>query len=200
MMTKSHQIKRLIILITILLAIGATINEYLVRKKRKELAERADLFATKINNVMKKLEIEEPTVKENPFRILNYNEEWEEPFIYFKDLSENQSYKEYTFGKFGKLYVIYDKEDTKVIKNLDSHWITLEEKLSKHLENLIHRYERVGHLKVKYFQAFANTNEYDENVFHGTDSDVRLSFCLLEVPTWDYWIKGDKIIHGQAAF
>lgn len=178
----------------------------LIEKEYLDLSIYSHITKNKSKRKYRFIEIEnlidrssEP-IEDREGKVLNYDGEWEEPFLYFKHLSKGDTVKEYPFGKFGTLYLIYSKNDKSLIKRLDEYWPTLENKIVKDLEKLITFYDRLGHLKVKYFQAFGNSTEYDEEVFHGTDSNLRLSFNLLESPTWDYFIQDNKIIHSQAAF
>jgi len=134
-------------------------------------------------------------------KILNYDGEWEEQFIYFENLDDDKTIKKFPLGKFGEMILIYEKTDTELIKNLNKNWEKLEPKIVKNLEEMVIDSERLGHLKVKYFQATGYTKEYDENVFHGTDSNIMLSFHLLSNPDdWDFFIQDDKIVHCQPVY
>lgn len=134
-------------------------------------------------------------------KILNYNGEWEEQYIRFDKLEDNEAIKKYPLGKFGEMILIYEKSDAELIKNLDKNWVKLESKVVKNLEEMVINSERLGHLKVKYFQATGHTKEYDENVFHGTDSNIMLSFHLLTNPDdWDFFIQDDEIVHCQPVY
>ena len=131
-------------------------------------------------------------------KILNYDGKWEEQTLIFENLDENEKLKKYPFGKFGELYIVYENDDEEVIKRLDDVWDSLGPKLELSLTKLIKSYDRLGHLKVKFFQAYAFLPE--KEVFNGVSANIFLSFSLLETPTWNFWLKNDEIIHSQASF
>ena len=179
---------------------GSELEHYSTALISKELTKA--IFKTYLTNSEKIKKMAEWSWLDciEPQRIINYDGDEEEQFLLFKYLQEGENTKKYPFGKFGTLHLIYDETDQALITKLDNNWKNLETKIVDELENQIKSYDRLGHLKVRYFQAMGTSTEYNKDVFHGTDSDIRLSFHLLESPTWEFFIKDDQIIHSQAAF
>ena len=132
-------------------------------------------------------------------KILNYDGKWEEQNLVFQNIDDGERFKKYSFGKYKDLYIVYNKNDDELIKRLDKYWDVIEPQIIKSLEALVKAYERYGHLKVKYFQAYAYSPDEDE-VFEGEASNIFLSFSLLENTTWNFWLKDDMILNCEASF